>query len=192
MKSGSGKQGGPIGLEKVIVQGALDTMSPGPGRFSDGGGYGACGASSLETLARLSPESRVGGESDRRGPPYKAARTHLGRNEVEDAKRSEALRPAAAGLEGRAAHPAHPGKANKKLSRGARYLIYLAPGIDARRAETAFLGGLGLREPNRAANAERGAQFQPSVILSALQETRNRRPANEDFGEYTTDSFFVA
>ena len=41
----------------------------------------------------------------------------MGRNEVEDPERSGGLRPAAAGLEGSAAHPAPPGKAKEEVHR---------------------------------------------------------------------------
>src|SRR5712691_10676372 len=71
--------------------------------------------------------------------------------------------------------PCAPGKANKKLSREARYLIYLAPGIDARRAETAFFSGLGLREPSRAANGGAGRPISDHGDSFSRESGANRQ-----------------
>ncbi|EKF06378.1 hypothetical protein TH2_20009 [Thalassospira profundimaris WP0211] len=62
---------------------------------------------------------------------------------MEDPERSGGLRDAAAGLEGSAAHSAPPGKATETSSPPARAAavgqpagLPIAPGIEARRAET--------------------------------------------------------
>jgi hypothetical protein len=79
---------------------------------------------------------------------------------VEDPERSGGLRRAAAGLEGSAAHPAPPGKAIERTSPPARAAavgqpagLPIAPGIEARRAETGEEETRSVRWTDRPTNA---------------------------------------